>query len=71
MKLFIGHKQGRMSSLNFGGIFFQGASKKNADLKKKVHKNYKRQVLLSKQKISTNQADLKKKVMMVGGPRLP
>jgi hypothetical protein len=49
------------------GFFFKGPEKKNADLKKKVNKNYKGQVPLSKQKISTNQADLKKKVMM--GPR--
>jgi hypothetical protein len=41
--------------------FFSRSPKKNADLKKKVIKNYKGQVPLSKQKISTNQADLKKK----------
>jgi hypothetical protein len=39
--LVMAHGQGRIGSLNFGGIFFQGAPKKksckneNADLKKK------------------------------------
>jgi hypothetical protein len=56
MKLFIGHKQGPIGSPNFDGIFFKGVPKKNADLKKKVNKNYKGQVP-PKQKIFTNQAD--------------
>jgi hypothetical protein len=74
MKLFIGHKQGVLAPQILVGFFFQGAPRKNADLKKKVNKNYKGQVplSLSKQKISTSQADLKKrKVMMVGDLRLP
>jgi hypothetical protein len=50
------------------GFFFKGPKKK-ANLKKIINKNYKGQVPLSKHKISTNQADLKKKkVMMVRGP---
>jgi hypothetical protein len=70
MKLLIGHKQGWIGFPNFGRIFFQGAPKTDADLKKKkVNKNYKVQMPLFKQKISTNQVELKlKKVMMVGGP---
>jgi hypothetical protein len=59
--------QKRIGSPNFGGIFFQGAPKKIADLKKKVNKNYKGQVPLYKQKISTNQADLKIKKGHDGG----
>jgi hypothetical protein len=35
MKLFIGHKQGRIGSPNFGEILFQGVPIKNADLQKK------------------------------------
>jgi hypothetical protein len=60
MKLFIGR----------GGLARQilvGPPKKNSDLKKKVNKNYKVQVPLSKQKISTNLADLKKKIGHDGG----
>jgi hypothetical protein len=56
------------------GFFFQDARKKNADLiktKKKVNMNYKGQLPLSKQKIFTNQADLKKKSHDGGGDPPP
>jgi hypothetical protein len=72
MKPYIGYKQGRISSPNFGGIFFKVPQTKMLTLKKKVNKNYKGQVPLSKQKTSTNQADLKKKGYDGGGgPRFP
>jgi hypothetical protein len=40
MKLFIGHKQRRIGSPNFGAIFFKEPQKK------KVNNNYKKQVPL-------------------------